>query len=292
MSEGVAEKNNGNSVTPKFEHWVVWESCIVLKKNLSIVFTALLALAFVAAFELCVVSTLELHPMFRPGMPNLPFALLRCLPVIVVVYAVHATVFDNCSGWSAFVKEKRASFLAFGARVFLIFLILCVFGLFIQFLFIASGLKPGDHLTGGLAFIIIILSLPVVIGATVFSILFCTWPVSVVWSKDASFQRALKRGKKTFWYVIGRSLIVMLPMQIFQLAIAAIFLPAIVFFFGSGGTTEMISRFGLSISVSLIGSLVAILWCIMLAVTISRALIIGDARLDVDEEEGLSDAAG
>ena len=113
-----------------------------------------------------------------------------------------------------------------------------------------------------------------------------TWPVSVILDSDNSIQRCFRRGKKTFWYIIGRVLLISPALLVIAMVASAVIVPvakALV----EAGTTFSASPLGLpiwlAVPIGVINSVLYAISTVVVAVIISRAFLVGEARLNNDQ---------
>ncbi len=291
MNDAVTEGADDGHKEILFSHWVLWESCIVAWKNIYIVLVAGLIFTMTGTFELYV-STHNALAVANEGTATFgPLVMMifwgaqvaiTSISLAILMYAVHSTVLDGASGWAVFAGDGKTKLKKLALRIFMALMVPLLVALLLQGLTALMGFKAGDRIHGGLGVIVFVGFAIFVVLSGVSLILLITWPASVIWSNYTTLRQAYYRGKKVFWYVLGRNVMVLLAMMALQLLIAVIFLPIVTTVLGAKDKTDVALKFfspGFAFSISALNSLLAVVWFVLLSVIISRALQIGDWRL-------------
>lgn len=146
---------------------------------------------------------------------------------------------------------------------------------------VSQGLVQGSQ---ELPVYIVAIAAVSIFATLVLGVLFVTWPVSVMQGGKSSARRALARGKKTFWYIVGKNLLVLPVLLIIQLITFSIATPIIkgmILQLGAGefaGTPE--ERIIFFVCLRVLVAFITAFWCCVEGSIISRGLLIGEARLN------------
>ncbi len=291
MNDVVTESADGERTKSLFSHWVLWESCIVAWKNIYVVLVIGLIFAVVGTFDLYVTALNALALSNGEAAPLGPVAMtifwvvrgaVNSILLAVLMYAVHSTVLDDCSSWAVFAGDGKSKLKKLAFRIVTALMVLFLVALLFQVVLALMGFKAGDRIEGGAGVIVMGVATFFAISFGILSVWFITWPASAIWSDNATLRQAFYRGKKVFWYVLGRNVMVLPVMAVLQLVIAAIFLPVVTAVFGAKDQADVASKFffpGFAFSISALNSVLFVLWFVVLSVIISRALKLGDVRL-------------
>ena len=288
-------EDTGKSADPKFDNWILVESFHVIRKSkfvflalLPVLFLVILADQYLSRVFLIDGGAVTQGAIVRMALREVALSLVFAIPMLVLAFVVHASVLRHQFSWQVFQNIERSKLRAFFERSILV-LAMCAFVslvptiLFIFDVVYIDGkltVKPElvstvaviTFLTAGCGFLMLIWTI--------------TWPVSVILDSDNSIQRCFRRGKKTFWYIIGRVLLISPALLVIAMVASAVIVPvakALV----EAGTTFSASPLGLpiwlAVPIGVINSVLYAISTVVVAVIISRAFLVGEARLNNDQ---------
>lgn len=293
MTDIEPQKQPKNFNDPKFENWILHDAWNGFFYNLPIILLAIFAMvglefvlsSFGPAQAVSVSKdgfTLRVEqPM---GLVVFPVAIAFTVPFAALMYSVHSFNLNGAPCWFAFSRQSRGMFFSFLNRMLIMVLALTAEIVFWQHLLwvnVSQGLIQGSQ---ELPVYIVAIAVVSIFATLVLGVLFVTWPVSVIQGGKSSARRAFARGKKTFWYIFGKSLLVLPALLIIQLVAFSVATPIIkgmILQFGDGefaGTPE--ERITFFVCLRVLAAFVTAFWCCVEGSIISRGLLIGDARLN------------
>ncbi|MEQ5777691.1 hypothetical protein J4E05_19355 [Thalassospira sp. NFXS8] len=292
MTESEHKEFEQKSLCPKFDRWVLADSWSAFLANLPIISVVYVGLIIVTVlrtyFDSSLISgrgmDLSWLTTLISYLYDIPLAVLSIFMISILMYVVHSTILGGKSSWDALLLEKKKNVKKFSKRFLLMFL--AVFGLtmliqiVVLLMIFALGSKPPA------------IKLMVTLGA-ICSLVVCvvvalsvTWPASAVWCEDKTWNRALLRGRKSFWYLVSRHFFILPVFLVMAGILFAVVLPILISKVGNGGVPVELNlgvRLWGSFLFSLFGGVVFIFWIVAQTVIISRALLIGEARLPAVE---------
>ncbi|NIY77308.1 hypothetical protein HED22_16770 [Thalassospira sp. HF15] len=290
MTEDEAQKQPKNANDPYFERWILrdaWDGFWYnFPINLLIVigmsaFSVVMSKLQLSAFD-AVIGTPDIARIITVNTVNSALNILFVgVAFSLIAYLVHSMVLNGVVCWAAFAREQRPLMFGFIKRlnvfVFIGFGLIVSEGLAFSFL-IPSFLDRGQSTLPSIMFLG-----PFALHTCLFVafILLLTWPVSVFRDAGQSLSRALARGKKTFWFFIGKNLLIglaLLPFQIFFTAILAPTMAKIFLDNVEAGVTNI--SLGTLIAIGIFTGIMFTFFCYVEAVIISRAYLVGEARLN------------
>ncbi|MHC8494232.1 hypothetical protein ACTU44_16180 [Thalassospira sp. SM2505] len=293
MTDIEPQKQPKNFNDPKFENWILRDAWNGFFYNLPIILLAIIAmvgLEFVLAnFQPAQVVSVSkdgftLRVEQPMGLVVFPVAIAFTVPFAVLMYSVHSFILIGAPCWFAFSKESRGMFFPFLNRMVIMVLALTAEIVFWQHLLwvnVSQGLVQGSQ---ELPVYIVAIAAVSIFATLVLGVLFVTWPVSIMQGGKSSARRALARGKKTFWYIVGKNLLVLPVLLIIQLITFSIATPIIkgmILQLGAGefaGTPE--ERIIFFVCLRVLVAFITAFWCCVEGSIISRGLLIGEARLN------------
>jgi len=281
---------------PYFERWILRDAWDGFWYNLPIILIALSVFVVFGlistSFQLDSIAQFVKQGTMPPEVPILTEVLTLAVNVAlalvmaVLMYTVHSSVIDGAPCWLAFSRERRSKLFLFLKRSLVIILVVFALSVVQQHLlwnFVFPNLMHGDN---SAASIIVPLSGVVSIAFTVAAILICTWPVSALLDGDTSVRRALARGKKVFWFFVGKHLVILPAMFLLQLILLVVAMPMLGAMFSSVSAADgSVVPLGLIAMFSILGGVLVAACCCVEAVIISRALLIGEARLNGSSDQ-------
>lgn len=267
-----------------FENSILRETLVVLRKNLGFcVVMVLLSTAVNGLFVLAFSVVAARAPIEAAVLMGLGLAVVFTIPAAFMAFVIQGTVLRGEHGFSGFRTLLNDGGWKFVGRYVILVLISQAFILPFQLFFIhevgkvSASPNPSDltffremQFAGFLVQMIV----------SIFEVLILSWvSAAIVPGADQSLKRAFARGRKTFWYVLGRSLGLSFLILI---AFLILMIPGIVI--GKLGLAWL-GQAWLAVSVLAIGMyLISGLFVIG-----ARAFLLGEARLDQGGKAGIED---
>ncbi len=296
MTEAKGEKRPIYANDPYFERWILRDAWDGFWYNLPIILIALCVFVVFGlistSFQLDSIAQFVKQGIMPPEVPILTEVLTLAVNIVlamvmaVLMYTVHSSVIDGATCWLAFSQERRSRLFLFLKRSLMIVVVVFALSVVQQHLlwtFVFQNMMEGDN---SAASIIAPLSGIVSIAFIVAAILICTWPVSALLNGDTSIRRAVARGKKVFWYIVGKHLAVLPAMVLLQIVLLVVAMPMLgAMFSGDAGADGPVVPMGLVAMFSILGGVLVAAFCCIEAVIISRALLIGEARLNGSSDQ-------
>jgi len=295
VTDIVAQNQPKNGNDPKFERWILRDAWDGFWYNLPIMLLVIFGMTVfgVISSKIQILMFNNVSSIDDFGRIFMLNAINSAITVVfggtalsLISYVVHFSALNGVFCWNAFGKEQRPLMITYLKR-FCVFVLICT----------------GVVVLEGILFSLLISSLTDVVKDAVFKfmvtgaffvhiclvialVLLLTWPVSVLRDTDGSLRRAFARGKKTFWYFVGKNFLVLLAFVPVQLIISAAILPILTNMFievAQAGMTEL--PLGMLIFIGLFGAILFTVYSCAFVVIVSRAFLVGEARLD-NERKG------